>query len=109
MPARPHLQISETREDGDVRLAITGQIDVGSADELENRLRQLMPREARICVDLSRVEFIDSIGMRVLIDAARRARDEGVELVVGRELTPQVERVFKLLQADNLVPGWPGH
>ena len=109
MPARPHLEITETRDDADVTLALSGQVDVGSAGELEDRLRHLMAREPRICVDLSRVEFIDSIGMRVLIDGARRAREQGVELAVGRKLTPQVERVFELLQADNLMPGWPGH
>ena len=62
---------------------VSGEIDMGNAGALRERLYQLIdePR-SRVFVDLSEVEFIDSSGIAALIDAERRATSRGSELVL---------------------------
>ena len=49
-------------------------------------------------VDLGRLAFIDSTGLRLLLQADARARERGCELVL-RPGEPAVQRVFEVTGA----------
>ncbi len=68
MPTR--LLISES---GPNCVALSGEIDAGSAPDLSSRLDGLLAADNDIRVDLADVTFIDSSGLRVLIELQRRA------------------------------------
>jgi anti-sigma B factor antagonist len=59
-----------------VRLHLTGDIDLAAASELTRTLESIDRMPAmRLHVDMARVTFMDSSGVRPLVDAARRRRD----------------------------------
>ena len=78
-------------------LALSGELDVVSAPELEQHLNEALaePR-AHVTLDLSELEFVDSAGVSVLIKAKQDAESNGRTLVLGRA-TEQVQRVFALV------------
>ncbi len=58
-----------------------GELDIASAPALEDSLLHVLNSGASsIALDLTRVTFIDSAGVRVLLWAAAHSRDEGDRL-----------------------------
>ena len=51
-------------------------------------------------LDLRRLNFLDSTGLRVVASADARARDEGRRLVIVKG-PPAVQRVFELTRLDE--------
>ena len=56
----------------------------------------------RIVVDLGRLAFIDSTGLRLLLQADARAREHGYELVL-RPGGASVQRVFEVTGALDVL------
>jgi anti-sigma B factor antagonist len=85
---------------------VGGQIDIASAAELRECLRQAIQEGARrLVVDLSRVEFIDSEGLGVLVGARRMLQqahhDSSVQLVCTDGM---VLRVLVVTGLDRVFP-----
>src|ERR671922_139187 len=66
---------------------------------VEEELRRVEESHpAVILLDLRELEFMDSTGLRVIVSADGRAREDGrvVRLVRGREAVPRIFRVTRL-------------
>src|SRR5437588_7330945 len=63
----PYFDIEERQEGDWTRLRLVGELDLAAASGLEDRLRQLSEANKRVRVDLSKLDFIDSSGIRLLI------------------------------------------
>lgn len=87
--AQTRLEISDI--DGGLR--VVGEIDAHSAPGLAERLGRLGgPNDRRL--DVSGVEFMDSSGLRVLIDAHQSAEADDARLVLvapGRAVSRIIE------------------
>jgi anti-sigma B factor antagonist len=64
-----------TRRNGDsAAIALSGELDGASADELDAVIQQVEETDVgRIVVDLSGVSFIDSTGLSALLSAKKRS------------------------------------
>jgi anti-anti-sigma factor len=98
------LEISSQRE-GDVHvIAPTGELDLATADELEQELLRVEATDAEaIVVDLAGLRFMDSTGIRVLIAADARSRADSQRLALLRG-PDAVQRVFELTGIVDLLP-----
>lgn len=66
--------------DGSTTLTVSGAIDLLSAPALRDALASLLPAQDRLVVDLSECDFLDSVGVGVLMAAHLRALEDHVEL-----------------------------
>ncbi len=73
---------------------LTGEIDSSSAPALTARLDP-MPSAQRTELDMEDVEFIDSSGLRVIIDAHLRAEADGKHLVIVKP-SKSVQRLLDI-------------
>ncbi len=65
------------REDATI-VSVIGRIDTVSAPELEQAIHQIIENGRRkILLDFSRVSYISSGGLRVLLATAKRLKDPG--------------------------------
>ena len=81
--------------DGDVRVAVLGEIDVATADELDRTLSSAQADARTVTLDARRLQFIGSGGLAVLIAAADRASASGDRFrIVGG--SPAVDRLLSL-------------
>lgn len=97
------LTISSAVQDGTVSLSLEGELDLAGARQMEESLAAV-ERESpsRVIVDLGRLVFIDSTGLRLLLQADSRAREHGYELVL-RPGAPDVQRVFEVTGALEIL------
>ena len=96
-----YFEIEEAQNSDGVRLQLTGELDLGSMPALKHRLAQLQAENQAVCLDLSRLEFMDSSGIHLLMSALRDASQDGWRLTIGSDLPPQVSRLFKLVNLDR--------
>jgi anti-sigma B factor antagonist len=97
---RFHLTIEESGATSCVRP--TGELDLAAVGRVENALDGVFraPATRRIVVDLRRLTFLDSAGLRTILRANERARAGAFELVVVRPVGT-VNRVFTLTRAGQ--------
>lgn len=74
----------ETREDGgEIRIVVHGDVDMTTGDRLESELlRAERTQPGTLTLDLTAVEFFDSTGLQILLDADVRAHEQDRKLVV---------------------------
>jgi anti-anti-sigma factor len=100
------FRMEEYFEDGhELRLALVGELDVATAEQLAERLSQLRLGGYMVRLDLARLEFIDSTGLRELIAEMSLSRQDGWKLKIGDQLSDQVARVIDLVDARSRL--WP--
>jgi anti-anti-sigma factor len=64
-------------------LVLAGELEMASVDRVDAELRRLECEDVSlIVVDLRRLDFMDSAGVRMIVEADRRARDCGRRLAV---------------------------
>ena len=93
----------ETRREGDdsVVLALAGDFDLAAIDKFETSLRRVEAESPHsIVIDLSKLEFMDSSGLRALVVADRRAHSAQRRLAIVPG-PPTVRRVFEITQLDQ--------
>jgi anti-anti-sigma factor len=79
--AGEHLRVEVSESPGSGRIALSGQFDIASADDASRALRALLNRGlGAVVIDLSRLDFMDSTGVRFLVEGRDSARDLGVKL-----------------------------
>lgn len=94
LPTGPELVLRPSEDD----VEIGGQLALQSS--LEQALRSA---PARLVVDLSGVRFLDAPGLRVLVDAAQAAAEQGTELHL-EHCSAEVLRLLDAAGAAHLGP-----
>lgn len=90
-------------EGGATVLAVTGELDLRTSPELEERLTRAFDGGAELVIlDLRQIEFMDSTGLRVLLSAHQRAHETGRRFALVRG-ADQVERVLTLTGVRDLL------
>jgi anti-sigma B factor antagonist len=100
----PLLDVEAWTDGGRLVVEMAGELDVYSAPRLRDVLDQ-QPSEVRrrVAMELSRLNFLDSSGLGVLIGAMKRAQALGGGLcLVGTQ-----ERVLKTFRITGLVHVMP--
>lgn len=77
----------------------TERIEAETGQELRARTVAALPREgARVAIDLSRVKFLDSSGLGVLVSLLKEVRPTGDVVLCGAQ--PGVAQVLRMTHLD---------
>ena len=80
-------------------LQVAGDLDVNTCHELERVLADV-PAQGDVFVDLAAVDFIDSTGLSVLLNALRRVTRQHGTLALAVS-NPTVLRLFEITRLDS--------
>lgn len=95
------LHVKSEDRDGLVHISLKGELDLSSASKLQEELRRAEANEPPILLlDLSKLVFLDSTGLRCLVTADERARSAGRRVVIVRGPDP-VQRVFSITRLEE--------
>ena len=101
-PEPPCLGIEADEEGHTYIVRLLGELDLDGCESVEVALMQAENSRARkILLDLDRLSFIDSSGLRLLVRVA--SRDTGDRLRITRG-SQQVAEIFRLTTLDRLLP-----
>ena len=101
MTGPPSFQIEESSSGQWLRLTLTGDLDRFSTPILEARLAPLRVARAPVRLDLSKLGFIDSTGIHLLIQTIGDARMKGWDFALDRDISKPVLRLLKLVRLDQ--------
>jgi anti-sigma B factor antagonist len=92
----PELDVRvQSSEGGATVLAFAGELDLSNAEEARSALVEAQGTANAVFLDLRALRFLDSSGLRVLLEANRRAAEGGGSLKVAAG-EGVVSRVFEL-------------
>jgi anti-sigma B factor antagonist len=100
------FDVTVQRSSGTAVVQVAGELDLASAPTLTDALRGLEQPCARVVLDLSRLTFIDSTGLRLALTEQRRAENDGFDFVLAGATEP-ILRVLRVTGLDVALPMAP--
>ncbi|MDA0169519.1 STAS domain-containing protein [Solirubrobacter taibaiensis] len=91
---------------GAAAVRVGGELDSITAPQLQQVLDEALDHAQLILVNLREVSFVDSTGLRLLLDATRRSREGHWRLVLVGASAP-LERLFALTATRSFVHALP--
>jgi anti-anti-sigma factor len=102
MESRP-VEVEVVSKDGSARILVRGELDLAGAPELDAALASIDgARGSDLVLDLTGVTFIDSSGIRSVLDAYHRSRARGAEMRIISGLEAGI--VFQLAGLSGRLP-----
>jgi anti-sigma B factor antagonist len=96
------LQVIEDRDEGRIRLSVRGSLDIATVPDLCARLERLRASgPAYAVLDLSDLDFCDSVGLRALLMAVREAQIERWKLQVVAPIGGPARRLFEVTGVEE--------
>ena len=97
------IELSE--RDAAVIARLSGEVDNSNAVELQRALEQRVPPAALgLIVDLSNVDYLDSAGIELIFQLARRLRDRRQHLRLIVPPSSPVRRVLAICDVGSVAP-----
>jgi anti-sigma B factor antagonist len=90
-----------------LKIGFSGRLDSPGVDKVETQfMAHLMPTGKNAVIDLSAVDFISSLGIRMFVIAAKGARARQAKLALFG-VQPQVMRILEAVALQQLMPVCP--
>ena len=104
------MQFSSQRLVDVVVAAPIGQIDHPNAEQLKQALAPILdagvPGRCVLVLDFSHVDYISSMGLRILLMAAKQVRARGGRIAVAA-LQPVVKEIFEIARFNHVLEFFP--
>ena len=102
IPVEFRVEVEPDREV--VRVCPIGDVDLSTVDEVRAQVEDLAAAGfKRVVLDLRQTTFLDSTGLRLVLDAHSASADDGTEFAVIAG-PPEVQRAFELAGLDSRLP-----
>lgn len=101
--------VETSTEDGSMRIALSGEIDLANAAAVEDELREAVSHQpATVSVDLTGLTYLDSAGIRILFALASRLRELRIVLELIVPPDSPTRRLIELSGFESLAALRPG-
>ncbi len=95
------LKMESVREGDTHRLVLLGEFDIAGAEAYREEIERIEAADpARILIDMSSLEFMDSTGLRMLIETDIRSREDSGRVRYTRP-KGEVARLLELTRVDE--------
>lgn len=92
------METNVTAEGTKASIEVEGKLTVQTAPELEAALNELAPEIVDIEIDLTKVDYIASAGLRVLVAAQKMVASKGGSMVLANP----VQDVYEVFEMTGL-------
>jgi anti-anti-sigma factor len=88
---------------GITRVILDGSLDIAGAAAIDLRMNVIAGAHKAVMVDLQKVIFVGSMGLRALVSPARAILSRGGKMVIFAP-SEMVEQVLKTSGIDTMIP-----
>jgi anti-sigma B factor antagonist len=100
----PLATVDVEHVDGAAIVSIGGEIDVSNGDEVQSAVLDAVTLETRcLLLDLSGVEYFDSVGVRLSFELEQRLARQRIEFAIVRPPASYVRKVLELCGAEHVL------
>ena len=103
MAAQGNFDVATHRDDTAMVVVPKGEIDLATVDIVRDAVENGWQRGLRLVLDFREVGFMDTSGLRYVLELNDRAAREGFELRLVRG-SSAVQRVFQVAGLDTRLP-----
>jgi anti-anti-sigma factor len=96
------LEIQEAPRRGWARLIVRGELDLSTASIFRRQVRALKAAATDVYVDLSRLEFIDCVGLHALNDVLAESRQGRWSVEIAPGVSVRARRCLDLLAGAGM-------
>jgi anti-sigma B factor antagonist len=93
---------SERTGKTDMTLSLEGRLDTSTAALLERKLKQVGEDIIELTLDFQKLDYISSMGLRVLLQAHKAMKEQGRKLIIIN-MNEAIREVFKMTGFINLM------
>ena len=99
----PTAFVTSTSDANRVSIAISGEIDLANADDIDLQISDAIPNHCTSAsVDLTGVTYIDSVGMRIFFKLVAQLRTAQIDLVVVSPRSSPSRRIVEISGLDSV-------
>ncbi len=95
------MTINKTLDGSALTIALEGRLDTTTAPELEAELKASLPAAEKLTMDLAKLEYISSAGLRVLLSAHKTMSAKGGMTVTN--INETVSEVFEVTGFSDIL------
>jgi anti-sigma B factor antagonist len=96
------MKIEKNLNEKNLVVALEGRLDTTTAPQLEEELKTGLEGVTDLVIDLSKLEYVSSAGLRVLLSAFKTMRNKGkMKVTNANEL---VKEVFEVTGFSDFLP-----
>ena len=88
------MTINKIANGSDLTIALDGRLDTTTAPQLDDELKTSLAGVKKLEIDLGKLEYISSAGLRVLLSAQKVMNKQG-EMVV-RNVSEEIKEIFEV-------------
>jgi anti-anti-sigma factor len=104
-PSNFEIRVQAAEAEPTLVLAVVGELDMNTVDLLAGEVDQHLAHGARsVKLDLGELGFMDSSGLRLLIELYDRSRREEWQLTLIPPRSPAATMVLRATGADEALP-----
>ncbi len=95
------LNIGKTIEEGKAAFSLEGRLDTVTAPELEQALKAALDGVSELTLDLEKLEYVSSAGLRVLLSAQKVMNRQGKMKIVN--VSSAIMEIFEVTGFSDIL------
>lgn len=95
------MEIVKNVEGNTLKIALVGRLDTTTAPQLEAELKTSLNDVTELVFDLTKLEYISSAGLRVLLSAQKVMNKQGKMIV--ENANEEIRNVFEITGFDDIL------
>ncbi|MBR1628950.1 MAG: STAS domain-containing protein [Lachnospiraceae bacterium] len=96
------MTITETKADGKIQLAVSGNVDTNTAPQLQSKILQSFQKAKDVVLDMADCPYVSSAGLRAFLLGHKTATSKGGSLTLVH-VQKVVMDVFKTTRFDSVL------
>ena len=95
------LNIAKTAEEGKAAFTLEGRLDTVTAPDLERELKAALDGVSELTMDLEKLEYVSSAGLRVLLSAQKVMNKQGKMKLVN--VSDTIMEIFEVTGFSDIL------
>ena len=95
------LNVAKTIEEGKAAFALEGRLDTVTAPDLERELKAALDGVSELTMDLGKLEYVSSAGLRVLLSAQKVMNKQGKMKLVN--VSDTIMEIFEVTGFSDIL------